>query len=41
MEKNNKQPEKSDKKNLIDNTYMLTELLDMEKLEYFFNLFTE
>lgn len=41
MEKNNKQPENSGNRNFIDGRYMLTELLDMEKLEYFFNLFTE
>jgi hypothetical protein len=41
MLENNKEPGKNNKTNLIDGRYLLTELLDMEKLEYFFNLFTE
>jgi len=40
MEENNRESGKTGMKNLIDGKYMLNELLDMEKLEYFFNLFT-
>jgi PAS domain S-box-containing protein len=35
-----KKPESDKREYLIDGRYMLIEILDMEKLEYFFNLFT-